>query len=351
MKPLAAFLLVALSACTFCGGMKSPVKSDETVTFITSAAWHDTQPGMWRAEIRGIIYEKEPRPLLTAAFRQSLGVDPAQLSDGERALLDERIRLFLADNERGKALPVRLGDASLQLPGSDANGHFRGGISFPSAGSGPLTVQAVLPDGDLRQFTGTLLPMPDTDLPMVISDVDDTIKVTNVRDRAATIRNTFCTPFTEVPGMAAVYARWAQQNTAFHYVSGSPWQLYPPLEQFTRDAGFPAGAWHLKHLRPADPGTVLAFFGPQQEHKLNSIRPLLERWKNRRFVLVGDTGEQDPEIYATLAREYRERISRILLRNVSGETRSNARLTNAFKDVPAGQWQLFTEPAELPAAL
>ena len=86
--------------------------------------------------------------------------------------------------------------------------------------------------------------------------------------------------------MAAVYQMWAAQGAAFHFVSGSPWQLYTPLEQFTRDAGFPAGAWHLKHLRLADPETVLAFLGPQQEYKLNAIRPLLERWKQRRFILA-----------------------------------------------------------------
>lgn len=349
--PAIAFLLAAAVPCALGGDVNSPVKTDETVIFFTSAAWPAGEPGKWATEVRGIIFEKESRPLLAAGFRQALGVEVDKLTGPERTLLDERIRLFLADNERAKSIPVSIGDECCQLPESAPNGHFRGTLTFPAAGAKPVTIRAMLREGDARQFTGTLLPMPDTVQPMIVSDVDDTIKITHVRDRAAAIRNTFCAPCAEVPGMAVVYKRWAKRGAAFHYVSGSPWQLYTPLEQFTRDAGFPAGAWHLKHLRLADPETVLAFLGPQQEYKLNAIRPLLERWKQRRFILVGDTGEQDPEIYATLAREHPARIARILLRNVSSETRDNPRMTAACKGVPAEKWLLFDKPEELPARL
>ena len=331
--------------------MKSPVKADETVTFFTSAAWPAGEPGKWETEVRGIIFEKESRPLLARGLRRALRVDEEKLTAAERTLLHERMNLFLADHKRAKSIPASIGDECHQLPDSAPNGHFRGTLTFPAAAATPVLIRAVLPGGDPRQFTGTLLPMPDTAQPMIVSDVDDTIKITNVRDRAAAIRNTFQVPFAEVPGMAAVYQKWAQHGADFHYVSGSPWQLYTPLEQFTRDAGFPAGAWHLKHLRLADPGTVLAFLGPQQTYKLNAIRPLIARWQQRRFILVGDTGEQDPEIYATLAREHPARIARILLRNVSRETRGNPRMIAACKGVPAQKWLLFDKAEELPARL
>jgi hypothetical protein len=344
-----AFMLVAPVLQVSFSHMKSPVKSDETITFFTVAAWPAHGASQWETEIRGILFEQEMRPLLIKGLRRALGLEWEFLTDAEQALFHERARLFLADNEGGKSIPVSIGGKILRLPDSSPNGHFRGRVTFTAAAEEPVHVRALLREGDDRKFTGTILPMSDDVLPMVISDVDDTIKLTNVPDRAVAIRRTFCAPFAEIPGMAARYAQWAARGAGFHYVSGSPWQLYAPLEQFAREAGFPAGAWHLKHLRLANPETVLAFLGPQQEYKLNAIRPLVDRWKYRHFILVGDTGVQDPEIYAALAKEHPSRITRILLRNVTGERRNNPRLARAFSDLPPDLWQLFDSAEDLPA--
>lgn len=349
---LTAFVLVAGSGSAFGEDVQSPVKSDETVTFYTSAAWPAKEAGKWEVDVHGIIFEEENRPSVAAGLTRALGFDPETLTVEEQKLLDERMKFFLADNERDKALPVAVAGMPFQLPKSAANGHFRATLTLAAAAPGPMAVSAVLRKGDERAFAGTVLPMSDIAAPMVISDVDDTIKVTNVRDRRAAIINTFSKPFEEVPGMAAAYQRWAAADGAvFHYVSGSPWQLYTPLETFVRERKFPAGAWHLKHLRLANPDTIAAFLGPQHEHKLGAIRPLLERWQKRRFILVGDTGEQDPEIYARLATENPTRIERIFVRNVTKETRDNARMTTAFKGVPAEKWVLFEKAEELPGNL
>lgn len=352
-RPALAMLLIAAS-----GGagqdvdVSSPVKSDETVTFYTSAAWPAKEPGKWEAEVHGIIFEEENRPVIGAGVNKALGFDPAKLTVEERETLKERLKFFFADHERGKAIPVTVAGNTFRFPQSAPNGHFRSTVALALADATPLTACAVLRAGDGRCFSGAILPMPDTTAPMVVSDVDDTIKVTEVLNRKAAIHNTFCKPFVEVEGMAAVYQRWASEDgAAFHYVSGSPWQLYTPLETFLKDRKFPAGAWHLKHLRLADPDTIVAFLGPQHDHKLNAIRPLLERWKQRRFVLVGDTGEQDPEIYGRLAREHPARIAHIFVRNVTAEKRDGPRLRAAFKDVPAEKWLLFDKSAELPATL
>lgn len=332
--------------------MKSPIKSDETVHFFTSAAWPAGPAGAWETEVRGIIFEAERNRLLEAALRRALGIDTADLSTEQQRIMEERLPLFLQDNERGKAIPVRLGDTLIELPESAPNGHFRGRVQLEAAPAGPLTVKALLRPGDERQFAGQVLLMEDGERPLVISDIDDTIKVTEVRDRRAAIRRTFCEPFEAVPGMAARYRQWMEHSGAdYHYVSGSPWQLYPPLEAFVREAEFPAGAWHLKHLRLADPSTVAAFLGPQQEHKLAAIQSILERWKRRRLVLVGDTGEQDPEIYGEVARRHAGRVQQIFIRNVSGESAAGSRMAAAFKEVPAEKWRLFEHAGELPEKL
>ena len=83
----------------------------------------------------------------------------------------------------------------------------------------------------------------------LISDIDDTIKVTNIpAGHAVVIENTFYRPFVAAPGMAERY-RGLGDETAFHYVSGAPWQLYRPLAQFITAAGYPQGSFHMKSVR------------------------------------------------------------------------------------------------------
>jgi hypothetical protein len=338
--------------------MKSPIKSDETVTIFTGAAWPSrANPGLWDLEIRGVIFEEESRSLVAAGLSMALGIDQKTLTELERETLKERLALFLVDNERGKSLPVRVGNDLYLMPPSGANGHFSitltltGDVVTAALQDGRIPLQAVTPPGDERQFTGSACLLPDTPGPLVISDIDDTIKISSVRKFDELKLNTFCRPFLPVEGMSAVYQAWAEAGAGFCYVSGSPWQLYRPLEAFREKHGFPAGGWQMKHLRLAEPKTIFAFLGPQNVFKLQCIEPLLERWTLRQIVLVGDSGEQDPEIYASLARKYPARIARIFIRDVSGDARDSGRYRKAFEEIDPAKWQLFRDAAELPLSL
>jgi phosphatidate phosphatase APP1 len=136
----------------------------------------------------------------------------------------------------------------------------------------------------------------------------------------------------------------------FFYVSASPWQLYRPLEAFREAHGFPPGPWHLKHLRFKNPATVRALIGPQIRHKLGAIAPLLERWPRRPLALVGDSGEQDPEIFGRIGR-HPHRTVRTFIRNVTGEPRGARRYHLAFDGIHGEKWQIFDAAAELPHEL
>jgi phosphatidate phosphatase APP1 len=69
----------------------------------------------------------------------------------------------------------------------------------------------------------------------VISDIDDTIKMTNVRERPVMLRNTFLREFQPAPGMSEFCQTLARfKQATFHYISASPWQLYLPLAKFAR---------------------------------------------------------------------------------------------------------------------
>ena len=76
----------------------------------------------------------------------------------------------------------------------------------------------------------------------VVSDIDDTIKDSNVRDRRELLMNTFVRDYRCVDGMSAVYQKWCESGVDFHYVSSSPWQLLGSLQKMKSDNQFPDGS-------------------------------------------------------------------------------------------------------------
>jgi len=348
------FLLLAQPA-------DSPIKADEVVVFVPTYARLDPDGKTWRLPVHGWIFEPETDSLTRRAalgvFRRALGLEAGA---EDTALFKERAGLFLVDNQRGKKVPVRLGPSVEVMGESEANGHFRGTLTLSADEAarllklqvgkhGWLTFQAVTRPQDERLFRGQVQLLPATGW-SVISDIDDTIKISEVRDKQGLLANTFLREFRPAPGMAALYQDWQTQGAAFHYVSGSPWQLVEPVRAFADKAGFPLGSYHMKDFRWKD-SSVLNLLGAQQEFKLGAIEPILTQFPQRRFVLVGDSGEQDPEIYGTLARKYPKQIARIFIRNVTAEPAAAERYRKSFADVPAERWHIFQETKEIGAAL
>jgi phosphatidate phosphatase APP1 len=96
--------------------------------------------------------------------------------------------------------------------------------------------------------------------------------------------------------------------------------------------------------------TALALLAKQQRYKSEIIQKILTDFPQRKFILVGDSGEQDPEIYGELARRHPGRIARIFIRETSGRPSDN-RYRTAFEDLSEDQWQVFQDAAELPIVL
>ncbi|CAG8792904.1 23236_t:CDS:10, partial [Dentiscutata erythropus] len=160
----------------------------------------------------------------------------------------------------------------------------------------------------------------------VISDIDDTIKLTEILDGARTVfSNTFLNDCKAVDKIPDLYHKWYNAGAAIHYVSNSPWQLFPMLRTFFDTFNFPPGSAHLKFY-----DGLFKSAREQKQHPMESkfvyIRELLRDFPQRKFILVGDTGEYDPEIYSTIYRENPTRILRIFIRDVT---------TEHIKDEPA----------------
>jgi phosphatidate phosphatase APP1 len=328
----------------------STLKADEQIVFLP-AIGRELANGGWEISVSGFVFEQESRPGVRPAFRKYLGLDDATMSDEEQRIFQQRTLPFLIDAEGGKQVTIRVGETRQVMQVTTGDGHFGGALQLPPstvANNSRLSVECVLEARDTRRFTAPVFLVPRRGL-SVISDIDDTIKISEVTNRQALLLNTFVRPFKPVPGMALTYQSWrTNQNACFHYVSASPWQLYPALNGFTETNRFPPGTFHLRVLdwrREA--------FGNHSpvDYKRQEITRLLAMFPERDFVMVGDSGERDPEIYGDLAREHPGRIRHIFIRSLTGETGAEARYQEAFRSLPADKWRVFKEPVQLPGIL
>ncbi len=135
----------------------------------------------------------------------------------------------------------------------------------------------------------------------IISDIDDTVLVTALPRPLLAFWNTFVRPEesrTPVPGMAELYdALRAQTPDAFVvYVSTGAWNVAPALRRFMARRGFPEGPMLLTDWGPTPEG----WFRSGLDHKRLTLRRLVDDLPQLRWVLVGDDGQHDPQLYDEL---------------------------------------------------
>ncbi|PNY22167.1 ATP-dependent RNA helicase DRS1, partial [Tolypocladium capitatum] len=155
----------------------------------------------------------------------------------------------------------------------------------------------------------------------LISDVDDTIKRSNISAGAREIfRNTFVRDLGDlgVDGVKEWYTEMHDLGVAIHYCSNSPWQLFPVLASFFKQAGLPPGSLHLKQYS----GMLQGIFEPVAERKKTTLNRLMRDFPERKFILVGDSGEADLEVYTELALANPGRILAVFIRDVTTPERT-----------------------------
>ena len=179
------------------------------------------------------------------------------------------------------------------------------------------------PDGRRVRSTGRAL-VPTGASFGIISDLDDTVLRSDVTSVLRMLRIVlFNNAHTRLPfeGVAQFYRALQggkdarESNNPVFYVSSSPWNIYDVLEDFLDVHGVPAGPLFLKDWGPG------ALKAAHAEHKLGIIRTLLRTYPGLPFVLIGDSGEQDPEIYREAVREHPGRVLAVYIRDVAGAER------------------------------
>ena len=188
----------------------------------------------------------------------------------------------------------------------------------------PVEIELTWPHraGDDARATGYVL-VPSEPRFAVISDLDDTVVRTSVRSLLKMLKLVLLSnaharlPF---EGVAAFYQALqrgeGREFNPIFYVSNGPWNLYDLLEDFLDVHGLPAGPLFLRDWSAT---TVRG----SNEHKIGVIRTLLDTYPELQFILIGDSGERDPETYQKVVLEHPGRISNIYIRDVSSRERAN----------------------------
>ncbi|MBK9485010.1 MAG: DUF2183 domain-containing protein [Chitinophagaceae bacterium] len=182
----------------------------------------------------------------------------------------------------------------------------------------------------------------------IISDIDDTIIRTGATNLVAMGKTVlFSNAVTRLPfaGVTAFYqslqlGRNGKRNNPFFYVSSSPWNLYDLLIDYMDHHDIPQGPLLLR-----DFGLQSESFmsGDYLSHKFTAIKHILDTYPHLNFVLVGDSGEQDPRIYQEVVKHFPGRIICIYIRDIVAGSKQEIAQQVALELKTTGVEMILTE--------
>ncbi len=293
-----------------------------------------------RVRVRGRVLEDE-------------GIPAAGERDSAWRNVLSAVRRLESDEVPGARVGIRFAGATQELV-TDAEGYFDTWLAPREALHGDALWHDValelLAPRDLAVPSpvaiGRVLVPPATAKLGVISDLDDTVVQTGATDARALLRSVFlANARTRLPfaGVASLYRALQEgtdggQNNPVFYVSSSPWNLYDVLAEFLAIREIPEGPimlrdWGLssRELLPTSHGS----------HKIEAIRAIIELYPTLPFVLIGDSGQEDPEIYREIVARYPSRILAIYIRNVTPDARRADRIRALAREVAEARSELL----------
>ena len=249
-------------------------------------------------------------------------------------------RRYLSDEVPGARLEVEIGGATVEAT-TDEDGYYSLEVAPGALGDGlwhSATVRLLEPEQDAPVEVEARFQVPtDAARFLLISDLDDTVVQTGATDKlrfARTVLFNNATTREVFPGVGAFYRALVgggePVNPAF-YVSSSPWNLYRQFVGALEHRGVPPGALFLKDFG-IDPGKFIK--SGHHGHKLARIREVLETYPDLEAVLVGDSGQEDPEIYQQVVARHPGRVRAIFIRDVTDDARDRA-VDHIARDVQA----------------
>ena len=152
----------------------------------------------------------------------------------------------------------------------------------------------------------------------IVSDIDDTVMVTRLPRPLVAAWNQFVrheNAREAVPGMARLYRelRAGRPDAPVVYLSTGAWNAAPAISRFLRRHDYPAGPLLLTDWGPTNTGVFRS--GPR--HKVTQLRRLFAELPQVRWILVGDDGQHDPQIYAGAVARHADHVEAVLIRQLT----------------------------------
>jgi phosphatidate phosphatase APP1 len=287
-------------------------------------------------------YGTPARVLVLGRVVRGGALGPATEGDARWRNAVNSVRRLTSEGVRGATVRVRVGSAVATVV-ADTEGYVRQWVELPApapaGGWVPADLELLTPGADAgaapaRATAQLLVPGPAAGFG-VISDIDDTVVQSHVTDFVRAARTVLLEnartrlPF---PGVSAFYRALAR-GTAAHggahaapnpifYVSSSPWGLHDMIADFMAVQRIPVGPLLL---RDWDINRSLLGAARHHGHKGVLVREILAAYPTLPFILVGDSGEQDPEIYRAVVHDHPGRVLAVYIRDVTrAATRSDA---------------------------
>lgn len=224
-------------------------------------------------------------------------------------------RAFVTAPAMAVPVAVTLGERTLRTR-ADRSGYVD--VTLNGHGLGPGWHEARISSPDAEDVDAAVLVVASATTFGIVSDIDDTVISTSLPRPLIAGWNTFIRHEGArhvVPGMATMYRTLLEQHPGapVAYLSTGAWNAAPQLTRFLRRHGYPAGPLLLTDWGPTNTG----WFRSGREHKRSSLHRLSRDLPQVRWLLVGDDGQHDPQIYGEFAQERPDRVEAIAIRELT----------------------------------
>ena len=319
---------------------------DDPVTVIAYPGWGDGE----RLWLRGSVVEegKTEKPHAHESVWGDLMVT---------------LKRFTAAEIMGATVRVRAGGAEAVCT-TDSDGFFLAELPVSSPRDVPADRRWRPVDVRLEDFPGrrqnpvaieaqALVPVSAARFG-IISDIDDTVLRTGIAEPLKnwrTIIESDAEARVAFPGLAPLYRGLEKAggetsvNPVF-YVSSGSWRLYDLVARFMQINDIPRGPAFMDDWGLEETHWFKASHG---SHKIEAIETLLALYPELNFILVGDSGQADAQIYADMVKKHGSRIMAVWIRDVSGAAR-DAEVAELLREARQGDRPVFAEENLLDAA-
>lgn len=333
------------------------ITANDTVWLFENTAYRSAKSNNWETEFVVAVFDKNTGvevSKVVADVAEKIGIGRG---DAAEATIRERLMPFMQTILPGRIVKVSFAaQTELELGPGKRNGISSDVKVVPEHRDGDIiTSVAQVPvgaDGILEMKTAFAEPGGWG----VISDIDDTIKITQTSDPIGILRSTFVSPPTPVEGMPELYAflqKVVSPLAPFFYVSASPYNLHKFLTDF-RAQYYPHGTIILRDANWMNLSGLLSNLTlGVQEYKVDRMDKINSWLPKRKMICIGDSTQSDPEAYAEIYNKYPGWVRLILIRKVEDiasigirEKNEPKRFEKAFKDIPKDVWHVFEKPQE-----